>query len=443
MKIKSFKAKNVFGYLNFNIRFNDDISFLVGGNGSGKTTALKLMNALVAPNFRELLQIPFEHTSLTIESESKSIEISAEEFEGKKILKISTESESLNLPSFVNAELEYYLHKSDKTESIIEDIVRKVSDHPVIMAISRINSPVFLGLDRRRESAEDHLKYIERDRFLGRPATNRAMAAGRLITGSLGVSLMETELLVQEAYKRIRNLETRQSTRLRDSILISAFQYSNFNTDMLSDNWQKKTELFKREKEIKETLLEIGDKDSKLSNEVDKFFNQLKELVTDLSKKKEQEVTIEWLLNKAHIDRMAKIIEIIDEHKSKIDDFFKPINNFLNTVNSFYEDSNKHLTINPVGQLVVDRPNGKPCTIEGLSSGERQLLVIFAHTFFSPKRNKRNILIIDEPELSLHIRWQEKFAETIFSVDPSFQFILATHSPDIIGIRKDRAVRCS
>ena len=57
MRVKTFKAKRVFGYLDFNIKFNDDISFLVGGNGSGKTTALRLMNALVNPNFKDLLQI--------------------------------------------------------------------------------------------------------------------------------------------------------------------------------------------------------------------------------------------------------------------------------------------------------------------------------------------------------------------------------------------------
>ena len=52
---KHFSAVGVFGYLDFDIKFNTDISFLVGGNGSGKTTALKLINALSNPSFKELL----------------------------------------------------------------------------------------------------------------------------------------------------------------------------------------------------------------------------------------------------------------------------------------------------------------------------------------------------------------------------------------------------
>jgi predicted ATP-binding protein involved in virulence len=437
MKIKAFSAKNVYGYLNFDIRFNDDVSFLTGGNGSGKTTALKLMNALITPNFKDLLHIPFDFASLTLEQNHERIEISAVHEDERKILRISTLNEVLSLPSLTD----------DESEDFIDDINRSFADDLVVRAISKLNSPVFLGLDRRRENSSGDFKYFaERERWLGGNVTSkRAMAVKRLFKGSLGLSLMETEFLVQEAYKRIRNLEARQSTRLRDSILISAFQYSDFNTGMLSEkigDWRQNQELLQREREIKETLSKIDDRDSKLSNEVDKFFNQLKELFVDLSQKEEHEITVEWLLNKAQIDRMASIIEIIDEHKSKIDEFFRPISNFLDTVNSFYEESHKRLTINTVGQLTVNRPNGKTCTIEGLSSGERQLLVIFAHTFFSPKKNRRNIFIIDEPELSLHIRWQERFAETIFSVNPSFQFILATHSPDIIGYRKNRAVRC-
>ncbi|HSC69441.1 MAG TPA: AAA family ATPase, partial [Cellvibrio sp.] len=153
-------------------------------------------------------------------------------------------------------------------------------------------------------------------------------------------------------------------------------------------------------------------------------------------------VNVEWLLNKAQVERMSKIVEIIDDHKSKIDNLFKPINDFLSVVNSFYRDSNKSLEVDTVGQIFVARPDKSKCTIEGLSSGERQLLVIFAHSFFNRHSNKKNVFIIDEPELSLHLGWQEKFSETIFSINPKSQYILATHSPEIIGNLKNKAVKC-
>lgn len=46
---------------------------------------------------------------------------------------------------------------------------------------------------------------------------------------------------------------------------------------------------------------------------------------------------------------------------------------------------------------------------------------------------KRQIFIIDEPELSLHLGWQEIFVKTIIDASPDTQFILATHSPTIVG----------
>lgn len=442
---KHFSAVGVFGYLDFDIKFNTDISFLVGGNGSGKTTALKLINALSNPSFKELLQIPFTSMSLVMGEDGREVTIFANENDGTIELGVSTINEKLALPSYSDIEFEYYSNHAEKLDELISDINRKFSDHEVVQEISNIQSPIFLGLERRREggnrSKEDY--FFEREMWM-RTANKRAMAARRLIKGSLGVSLMETELLVQNSYKRLRELEDRQSNKLRDSILLSAFEYSSLKPESLKPDfrfWKEKSGLLERQREIKDALTKIGVKDSKLSVEVDSFFDELTELFEHL-KESGEEFSLEWLLNKAQIDRMVKIVDIIDEHKNKVDELFKPINEFLETINDFYADSNKYIEIDPVGQLAVKRPNGKKCTIEGLSSGERQLLVIFAHAYFNKRERRNTVFIIDEPELSLHLRWQEKFAETIFKISPKSQFILATHSPEIVGVNKNKSVKC-
>ena len=51
---------------------------------------------------------------------------------------------------------------------------------------------------------------------------------------------------------------------------------------------------------------------------------------------------------------------------------------------------------------------------------------------FNESIQKANIFIIDEPELSLHIRWQEIFVETIRKLNQALQLIIATHSPSIL-----------
>ena len=40
-------------------------------------------------------------------------------------------------------------------------------------------------------------------------------------------------------------------------------------------------------------------------------------------------------------------------------------------------------------------------------------------------------MLYDEPELSLHLDWQEKFIESILEINPTIQIILATHAPAI------------
>jgi predicted ATP-binding protein involved in virulence len=67
-------------------------------------------------------------------------------------------------------------------------------------------------------------------------------------------------------------------------------------------------------------------------------------------------------------------------------------------------------------------------------------VVILTHLAFNPQAKRANILIIDEPELSLHLRWQELFVDAIVSASQDIQLILATHSPSIILGRHDSCV---
>lgn len=65
-----------------------------------------------------------------------------------------------------------------------------------------------------------------------------------------------------------------------------------------------------------------------------------------------------------------------------------------------------------------------------LSSGEKQMLVILLTVLIQD--NKACTLFMDEPEISLHVEWQEKLISLIRSLNPNVQIMLATHSPALI-----------
>ena len=71
--------------------------------------------------------------------------------------------------------------------------------------------------------------------------------------------------------------------------------------------------------------------------------------------------------------------------------------------------------------------------IERLSSGEQHQLVLFFELLFEIKQNA--LILIDEPELSLHVAWQKKFISDLMKIIElnRFDVILATHSPQLIG----------
>lgn len=65
-----------------------------------------------------------------------------------------------------------------------------------------------------------------------------------------------------------------------------------------------------------------------------------------------------------------------------------------------------------------------------LSSGEKQMLVILLTVLVEDRQPY--VLFMDEPEVSLHVDWQEQLIDLILQLNPNVQIILTTHSPAVI-----------
>ena len=80
---------------------------------------------------------------------------------------------------------------------------------------------------------------------------------------------------------------------------------------------------------------------------------------------------------------------------------------------------------------IFENSQGEEFDINELSSGEKQLFLrTLSIKMLEPEDS---IILIDEPELSLHPKWQQQIIKVYQSIGKNNQIILATHSPHILG----------
>jgi ABC-type lipoprotein export system ATPase subunit len=102
---------------------------------------------------------------------------------------------------------------------------------------------------------------------------------------------------------------------------------------------------------------------------------------------------------------------------------------FLTTINQLFEKTGKKIESDKNNEIVFHK-DGEILTPYQLSSGEKQVLIILLSVLIQD--NQPYILIMDEPEISLHIDWQENLIKVIRELNNNVQIILTTHSPALV-----------
>lgn len=131
-------------------------------------------------------------------------------------------------------------------------------------------------------------------------------------------------------------------------------------------------------------------------------------------------------------------VESLSSRLEAIRPVYDVLNNFVTVINSFLTRKKINYTLSQ-GFFITDELNDALEPSE-LSSGEQQLLLIFSYVLAA--RDHPSVFIIDEPEISLNVKWQRKMVNSLLQVaaGSQIQFILASHSIELLTQHEDSVV---
>lgn len=443
MRINKVIITRLFGMFDHNIPFNvdDRITIIHGPNGVGKTTILRLIADLFSMRFNSLRTTPYEQLNINFDNNSilsiqrRPSEESQAQFQliftfksGKK----KSEHKLLSLAEIRNIRRHFPLsviaecvepleridhstwfdHSTGDKISLDEALYRYGDILPIDLSETEFTFPSWLHDMITSLSAH----FIQTQRLFAVPSENMYEDArsSRLRSSRR----YKTESMVK---RYSNNMATQIQETLRQSGSLAASLDRMFPQRLIKSKSPKKaTEKYILRKYEEQTnyrnrLMEAGLIDAEHQVELPKrrlYDNERKVL---------------WY----YLSDVNKKLQVFDELLSKVE-LFKDIINTRFLYKTFTVDKENGFVFTTQEQEVV------PLT--ALSSGEQHELVLAYQLLFKVKQ--KSLILIDEPELSLHVTWQHKFLDDIGRISKlaDLDFLIATHSPSIIHKRSDLMV---
>lgn len=432
MRIKEISVKNLFGMFNHIVSMkNDDrITIIHGKNGVGKTALLRMINSLFNFKTFELFNIPFEEFCVTFENDSyirvnkatkknsnrQNIilhyrEVSWKKEESFEIKILNTKSIDLQIGIIDSAipELERigpknWLNINTQEVYSLQDVIEQFAERlPVDHKLQE--QPDWLQKIRK----STHIRFIESQRLLNLSHSRETRYLGQRPSMMLSVANYADELA-----KDIK-------AKLAEYGLLSQSLDRTFPVRVV----QRKSATDLTDEELRKKLNELEEKRSHLISTglLDKDENpnfQVQEQIDESTKK----------VLSVYVDDVEKKLSLFEDIAERIDIFKRIINQRF---------SYKQISIKKEKGFVFTS-NGNSLSPDKLSSGEQHELVILYELLFKVIPN--SLILIDEPELSLHVEWQVQFIKDLQEITKisELDVLLATHSPDLIHDRWDLTV---
>lgn len=419
-KIKYISIKGFWGEYVCSSEFNNDINIIIGKNGTGKTTFMNILHAVLSLDFDELRDNEFNEVTLSLVSNEEEKEIKVikneDDFRFNVTYVIDGSEYDVNIPmgdapSYVRRR---YFDRYEQLKDNINKYIKLFS----------------LSVYRNRKNYE-----YERERERGNLYRKGMLSPTDFYLNELLIELGKYQLELTQNSKKI-------SEDLQRDVLLSLLYTDEEKTIKSKKN--KGLDKDKEKEKLKNAYKRFGFYDDEVSKKIDRHIEIVFKEINKIERtKKEYELQFNFhdfefpspiLEAKKVTDR---IIELSSNAEKENEDIFNNNNKFINIIKSF---TNKHFEFKK-GELVFLLSPGKEVSLFKLSSGEKQLLILLIEALL--QRESNCIFLADEPEISLHIEWQREIIESVLSLNPNAQIIVATHSPEIAGKYKSKIKRMS
>jgi len=417
-RVDSLDVVKLWGERDLHVAFHPEVSILIGPNGCGKTTVLNLLRYVLTGDVLELAHLAFDRVTLRLSafhgSATKTVQV--ETRDRGLHFKISRRGYDVSLDEIgpPGAPISRRrMHLQAATSELME-------------ALRALVPAVWLPVARRLPIPEEDGEYFTE-------SYTRALALHRMRLESVDQRLLE--LLRELSAYRVR-LDTQLSRR-----------YKEFERDVLSlilyskefDRQVDLTETFSEEdkRQLLKAFNDAGLLDSQMRQRIEEHFDAAAAAVQHSQK---TQVTWEELLVIPLIPRTKQMIRLSSRLEEQRVQIFAQLRRFERITNGFL--SGKRVAVHDDGTVLFLR--GKPGAERNfppdqLSSGEKQILILLVEALL--REGIPVVYVADEPELSLHVEWQEKLLESLVELAGDVQVIVATHSPDIVSSYRDSVIQ--